>query len=85
MAGEPIDDVLEWSGKLSLWKQDALRRLAVSNELTEADTGHLGNLTRSEFLVGQVRINSNLFCFEHKKPIAFPPAKVDSSIVRNWR
>ena len=37
MAGEPIDDVVEWSSKLSPWKQDALRRLATSNDLTEAD------------------------------------------------
>lgn len=27
MTGEPIDDVLDWSKKLSAWKQDALRRL----------------------------------------------------------
>jgi ABC-type lipoprotein export system ATPase subunit len=41
MAGEPIDDVLEWSKKLSSWKQDALRRLAISNELTAIDAGEL--------------------------------------------
>ena len=41
MAGEPIDDVLDWSKKLSSWKQDALRRLAISNDLTEADLGEL--------------------------------------------
>ncbi|PZP14412.1 MAG: hypothetical protein DI607_08075, partial [Sphingomonas hengshuiensis] len=41
MAGEPIDDVLEWSKKLSSWKQDALRRLAISNELTATDVGEL--------------------------------------------
>lgn len=41
MAGEPIDDIVEWSKKLSSWKQDALRRLAISNELTEADISEL--------------------------------------------
>jgi hypothetical protein len=50
MAGEPIDDVLEWSKKLSPWKQDALSRLAISNELTEVDVSELlapVNSTRS--------------------------------------
>lgn len=37
MAGTPIDDVVDWSTKLSAWKQDALRRLAISNELTDDD------------------------------------------------
>lgn len=41
MAVEPIDDILEWSGKLSSWKQDALRRLAVSIDLTEDDRSEL--------------------------------------------
>ncbi|UVC12207.1 AAA family ATPase (plasmid) [Rhizobium sp. TH2] len=41
MTSEPIDDVLEWSGKLSSWKRDALRRLAISNELTDTDIGEL--------------------------------------------
>lgn len=41
MAMEPIDDIVEWSGKLSSWKQDALRRLAVSNDLTEDDRNEL--------------------------------------------
>lgn len=41
MTGEPIDDVLDWSKKLSSWKQDALRRLAISNDLTDADLGEL--------------------------------------------
>lgn len=37
MSAEPIDDIEAWSKKLSPWKQDCLRRLAVSNELIEAD------------------------------------------------
>ncbi|SPL62480.1 AAA family ATPase [Ochrobactrum soli] len=47
MAWEPIDDVLEWSNKLSSWKQDALRRLATRNDLTEADAGELLALVKS--------------------------------------
>lgn len=47
MAGEPIDDVLEWSNKLSPWKQDALRRLATSNDLTEADASELLAMVKS--------------------------------------
>lgn len=41
MTGEPIDDVLDWAKKLSSWKQDALRRLAIANDLTEGDLGEL--------------------------------------------
>lgn len=47
MAGEPIDDVLEWSNKLSPWKQDALRRLATSNDLTKADDSELLAMVKS--------------------------------------
>ena len=54
-------------------------------QLSQADACHFRDVAGRELLVGQPRINPNLFCFEHKKPIAFPPAKVDSSIVRNWR
>ncbi|WP_024277718.1 AAA family ATPase [Xanthobacter sp. 126] len=41
MTAEPIDDVLDWAKKLSSWKQDALRRLAISNDLTDTDLGEL--------------------------------------------
>ncbi|WP_421699073.1 AAA family ATPase [Ancylobacter sp.] len=41
MTAEPIDDVLDWAKKLSSWKQDALRRLAISNDLTDTDFGEL--------------------------------------------
>jgi len=41
MATEPIDDIEAWSEKLSPWRQDALRRLAVSNELTDTDIDEL--------------------------------------------
>lgn len=41
MAAEPIDDIEAWSEKLSPWRQDALRRLAVSNDLTDTDIDEL--------------------------------------------
>ena len=41
MAAEPIDDIEDWSQKLSPWRQDALRRLAVSTELTDSDIDEL--------------------------------------------
>ncbi|MBL8652354.1 MAG: AAA family ATPase [Sphingopyxis sp.] len=41
MATEPIDDIENWSKKLSPWRQDALRRLAVSNDLTDGDSDEL--------------------------------------------
>jgi energy-coupling factor transporter ATP-binding protein EcfA2 len=41
MVGEPIDDIEAWSQKLSPWRQDGLRRLAVSNDLTETDLDEL--------------------------------------------
>jgi energy-coupling factor transporter ATP-binding protein EcfA2 len=34
---EPIDDILAWSAKLSPWRQDCLRRLALADELVEQD------------------------------------------------
>ena len=41
MATKPIEDIEAWSKTLSPWRQDCLRRLAVSNELTSADHGEL--------------------------------------------
>jgi energy-coupling factor transporter ATP-binding protein EcfA2 len=41
MTAEPIDDILDWAKKISSWKQDALRRLAISNDLTDADLDEL--------------------------------------------
>ena len=37
MAGEPVDDIEAWSNTLAPWRQDCLRRLAISNDLTESD------------------------------------------------
>lgn len=48
MTGEPIDNVLDWSKKLSAWKQDALRRLAISNDLTSGDLGELLAMVKSD-------------------------------------
>lgn len=36
-----IDDILQWSEKLSPWRQDALRRLASSSTLTDNDRSEL--------------------------------------------
>lgn len=41
MAAEPIDDVVAWSKGLSPWRQDALRRLSISEDLTDADLDDL--------------------------------------------
>lgn len=38
---EPIDDILDWSEKLSPWRRDCLRRLALADNLTEDDLGAL--------------------------------------------
>ena len=37
MANEPIDDIVAWSATQALWRQDCLRRLATSADLTQAD------------------------------------------------
>lgn len=41
MTAQPIDDIEAWSKKLAPWRQDALRRLAVSNELSGDDFDEL--------------------------------------------
>jgi energy-coupling factor transporter ATP-binding protein EcfA2 len=43
----PIDDIEDWPKKLSLWKQDALRRLAISNELLDTDFEELLAMVKS--------------------------------------
>src|SRR6476661_5287031 len=37
MGLEPIEEIEAWSKKLAPWRQDCLRRLAISDELSEAD------------------------------------------------
>lgn len=46
MTNTPIDDIAEWSTKLSPWKQDALRRLAIGDELTASDLDELLDMVR---------------------------------------
>lgn len=41
MTAEPIDEIEVWSKKLAPWRQDALRRLAVSDALTGKDIDEL--------------------------------------------
>ena len=41
MAAEPIDEIEAWSKKLSPWRQDALRRLAISDDLTDTNLDEL--------------------------------------------
>ena len=43
---EPIDDIIAWSSTQPLWRQDCLRRLALSSELTDDD---------HEALVGMIK------------------------------
>ncbi len=43
-----IEDILDWSStKLSIWKQDALRRLACQTSLSKADYGEILNLIKA--------------------------------------
>ena len=41
MTAEPIDEIEVWSKKLAPWRQDALRRLAVSDALSGKDIDEL--------------------------------------------
>lgn len=41
MAQEPIEDIVSWSATQALWRQDCLRRLAMSADLTESDLSEL--------------------------------------------
>lgn len=45
---EPIDDIEAWSEKLSPWRQDALRRLAISDQLTDNDFSDLMSMIKDE-------------------------------------
>ncbi|MBY5637719.1 AAA family ATPase [Rhizobium leguminosarum] len=47
MPVEPIDDILEWSGKLTSWKQDALRRLAGSPDISDEDRNDLLSMIKA--------------------------------------
>lgn len=41
MASEPIDDIISWSATQQPWRRDCLRRLAIANDLTDADQDEL--------------------------------------------
>lgn len=41
MVSEPIDDIVAWSNTQAPWRQDCLRRLAISNDLSESDEAEL--------------------------------------------
>lgn len=41
MTQEPIDDIIAWSATQAPWRQDCLRRLATSSDLTQADLDEL--------------------------------------------
>ena len=45
---EPIDDIEAWSKKLSPWRQDALRRLAISDQFTDNDFSDLMSMIKEE-------------------------------------
>ena len=46
--GKPaIDDIEEWAKTLSSWKQDALRRIAINNDITEGDLNDLLLMVKS--------------------------------------
>ena len=42
-----LDDIESWSNKLSPWRRDCLRRLAVSNDLSDDDLKDLVAMIRS--------------------------------------
>lgn len=44
---EPIDDIVIWSTKLSPWRRDCLRRLALSDDLVADDLGELLGMVKA--------------------------------------
>jgi energy-coupling factor transporter ATP-binding protein EcfA2 len=65
VAIEPIDDIVAWSGTQSLWRQDCLRRLAASTELTTTD---------HEDLIGMIKQAAG-FTLAAEPPQAIPFSK----------
>ena len=65
MAIEPIDDIIAWSRTQPLWRQDCLRRLAVSSDLTETD---------HEALLGMIKKEAG-FSLTTEPPAAIPFGK----------
>lgn len=66
MTIDPIDDIVAWSVTQPAWRRDCLRRLAISNELTEAD---------SEALLGMIKAAAGL-TLAHSPPVADPFTKL---------
>ena len=48
MANEPIDDIIDWSVGQAAWRQDCLRRLATTDELTAVDLDELLAMVKTE-------------------------------------
>jgi hypothetical protein len=44
---EPIDDIVTWSTKLSPWRRDCLRRLALADELLQQDLTDLLGMVKA--------------------------------------
>jgi energy-coupling factor transporter ATP-binding protein EcfA2 len=45
--GEPIDDIVTWSAKLSPWRRDCLRRLALADDLVAQDLTELLSMVKT--------------------------------------
>lgn len=65
MPNEPIDDIIAWSTTQAAWRQDCLRRLATSEELTKNDLDEL---------LGMIKVDAGL-CVESPPPAPIPFAK----------
>jgi recombinational DNA repair ATPase RecF len=72
MTATPVDDIVAWaSTKLATWRQDALRRLASSGQLTDAD---------HDQLLAMVKAGCGL-CLETDAPTPIPLDKTHFSSV----
>ena len=67
MASEPIDDIVAWSNTQVPWRQDCLRRLAIANELTEADEAELLGMIKhtAGFMLAQAPPSADPFTKAH--------------------
>ena len=79
-----IDEIIEWASKLPEWQQDALRRIAISSELTDADYSEvLANLKSSKGLQEKGGSTLQLLTRGHVQPdVAKAPLARLSSIDR---
>ena len=65
MVVEPIDDIVAWSQKLSPWRQDCLRRLAISNDLAETDHAELLAMIKASAGFGVKALEPVIFTKAH--------------------